>query len=263
MATISVGDVSGVAGVCSGERFGGGMGNVRVRGDVTGGTGDFTARIESSAAMGHLRMSGDVIGGSITGSASLSNSGTIFSTGRIASVTISGSLIAGNDASTGTLTSCGAIVAQNDLGPVRIGSILGNSSNPALILAEGQTEKPTSGFDTAIASLTVKGDVRFAQILAGFDLDKIPSNADAAIGAVNVGRDWVASSLVAGANNLGADDVPDGTGLNADNVNFGDVHDHLQTVDDTPLIARIASIKIKGTVTGSFAPNDHFGFVAQ
>jgi hypothetical protein len=251
------GDSSGQI-ACSGV-----MGNVSVGHGVIGGSGSSSGRIFSGGAMGHVRIAGDLIGGSIAGTASLADSGLIISGERIASVTLGGSLIAGTDASTGTLTRCGAIVAGDDLGPVKIGSILGNSTNPALISAVGQAENPTSGFDTTIASLTVKGDVRFAQILAGFDSAKTPINFDAAIGAVNVGRDWVASSLVAGANNLGADDALGGTGLNADNVNFGDVHDKLQTGDDSLFIARIASITIKGTVRGSLSSGDHFGFVAQ
>jgi hypothetical protein len=266
MGNVSVGlGITGGIGFQSGQiASDAAIGNVRVGGNVTGGAGESSGQIVSGGTMGHVRIAGDLIGGSITGSASLSNSGTIFSEKRIASVTLGGSLVAGTDTSTGTLTLCGVIVCRDDLGPVKIGSILGNSTNPALILAEGQAEKPTSGFDTAIASLTVKGDVRFAQILAGFGIAKNPSNADAAIGAVNVGQDWVASSLVAGANNLGADDATGGTGLNADNVNFGDAHDKLQTVGDTSLIARIASINIKGMVSGSLSTgDDHFGFVAQ
>jgi hypothetical protein len=39
--------------------------------------------------------------------------------------------------------------------------------------------------------------------------------------------------------------------------------DTLQTVANTGLIARIASITIKGDATGSLATGDHFGFVAQ
>jgi hypothetical protein len=95
----------------------------------------------------------------------------------------------------------------------------------------------------------VKGDVRFAQILAGFDDNQAPINADAAIGKVKVGHDWVASSLVAGAQDAGA-------------AGFG-VGDTLQSIGNTPLIARIASITIKGSVTGSLAAGDNFGFVAQ
>jgi hypothetical protein len=240
------------------------MGDVRIGGDLIGGTGGQSGFVSGSSALGHVSIGGDVIGASIVGSANLGESGEIRSFGRIASVTIAGSLIAGSDASTSEIDRSGAIVAGDDLGPLKIGgSIVGNSTNPALIIARGQKGSTTTGFDTAIASLSVGGDVRFAKILAGFTIIQNPSNADASIGAVTVGRDWVASSLVAGATNRGADDAAGGTGINRDNVNFGDGHDVHQSGGSVTLIARIAKISIKGDVGGSFAPGDHFGFVAQ
>jgi hypothetical protein len=66
---------------------------------------------------------------------------------------------------------------------------------------------------------------------------------------VKVGGDWVASDLVAGAQEAGS-------------AGFG-VGDTLQAVGDTGLIARIASIAIKGSVSGSLPVGDNFGFVAQ
>jgi hypothetical protein len=190
-----------------------------------------------------------LVGGSTVGSVLLHDSGGIFSGKRIASVTIGGSLIAGSHASAGTLSRCGFIVAEDELGPVRIGgNILGNSTHAALIMALGQDIKPTTGFDMTIASITVAGDVRYAQILAGF-YQLSPANADASIGPVTVGGDWIASSLVAGAQDSGT-------------PGFG-VGDILHSFGDTPLVARIASITIKCDVTGSLLTGDHFGFVAQ
>ena len=70
------------------------------------------------------------------------------------------------------------------------------------------------------------------------------------IGAVKIGGNWTASSLVAGVQDTGGD-------------GFG-VNDALQTTSDDPnLIARIASIAIKGVVVGTSGAGDHFGFVAQ
>jgi hypothetical protein len=245
------GDLTGGVGNYSGQVFSGGTtGDVRIGGDLTGGVGVNSGLVSSTGAIGNVRIGGDLVGGSMGGVASLNDSGEISSLGRIASVTIGGWLIAGTNVSSATLTRCGAIVAGDDLGPVKIGgSILGNNENPALIIAKGQDVKPTSGFDTAIASLTVKGDARFAKILAGFDLDQNPANADASIGAVTVGHDWVACSLVAGAQDAGA-------------AGFG-VGDMLQGVGNTALIARIARITIKGDVNGSIVTGDNFGFVAQ
>jgi hypothetical protein len=244
------GDVIGGASVSGGQvSSGGAMGDVRIGGSLIGG-GSFCGVLLSGGSMGHVRIGGDLTGGSVFGSDSLQASGEISSNGRIASVTIGGSFIAGTDASSGSLTRCGTIIAADDIGPIKIsGSIVGNSTNAALIIAKGQNVKPTTGFDIAIASLTVGGDVRFAKILAGFNLDVNPNNADASIGVVSVGRTWEASSLVAGARDVGA-------------AGFG-VGDALQTFGDTALIARIASITIKGEVSGSLAADDNFGFVAQ
>lgn len=245
------GSVIGGAGAFSGRIAGmGGLGDVRIGGDLAGGAGDFSGLLFSLGDMGDVHIGGDLIGGSVTGSATLTDSGEIRSASRIASVAIGGSLIAGSEASTGVLIRCGAIVAGDDIGPVKIrGSIIGNSTNPVVIIATGQNVKPTTGFDLAIASLAVGGDVRFANVLAGFDMTTIPTNADASIGAVSIVGDWVASSLVAGAQDSGP-------------AGFG-VGDSLQLVGNTSLVARIASITIKGAVSGSVTSADHFGFVAE
>jgi hypothetical protein len=127
------------------------------------------------------------------------------------------------------------------------GSILGNFGNSALIIAKGQEVKPATGFDVAIASVTVGGDMRFARILGGFDMDQAPANADASIGKVTVGADWVASSILAGAEEIV--DIP--------------TRYALMTVGDTSLVARIASIVIRGDVTGVHSLDDKIGFLAQ
>ncbi len=155
------GDVVGGPGNISGHISGNGLGNVQIGGDVVGGAGNSTGAVDANQGIGHVRIGSDLIGGSIADSDSLSNSGMVrSSSGRIASVTIGGSLIAGTDASTGTLDLCGAIVAGSDLGPVKIGgSIFGNRENPVLIAADGQAVKPPTGFDIAIASITIRGNV--------------------------------------------------------------------------------------------------------
>ena len=121
--------------------------------------------------------------------------------------------------------------------------------NRALIIARGQEVPPATGFDTAIASLSVGGDVRYARVLAGFDYFQALDNADASIGAVKVGGDWSASDLVAGAQDTG-------------NTGFG-LGDTLQAGGSPTVIARIASISIKGAVTGSIIVGDNYGFVAE
>ena len=120
--------------------------------------------------------------------------------------------------------------------------------------------------DVAIGSITVGHRVEFANILAGYDQTLNAVNPDAQIGTVNVGGNWVASNLVAGVKNLGADNA-DGGG--DDNINYGDIHDALITggsPDNANIISRIAKITVNGQVFGtpnSINANDHFGFVAE
>jgi hypothetical protein len=69
---------------------------------------------------------------------------------------------------------------------------------------------------------------------------------------------------VTGAQNLGADGVAGGSGVNADNVIFGNAND--VTLSDGAadgVVARIAKIVIKGSVAGTYTITDHFGFVAH
>src|SRR4051812_337396 len=80
--------------------------------------------------------------------------------------------------------------------------------------------------DVVISKITVTGRVELANILAGFNPVALgATNGDAQIGTVKVGGNWLASNIVAGSQNLGADNAVGGTGANADNVNFGDAHD--------------------------------------
>jgi hypothetical protein len=71
----------------------------------------------------------------------------------------------------------------------------------------------------------------------------------AKIGAVTVLGNWVGSNLAAGVI-AGADAL------------FGTDDDALISPAN-PLVARIASIVIKGSVAGTAAAGDHFGFVAE
>jgi hypothetical protein len=110
--------------------------------------------------------------------------------------------------------------------------------------------------DVAMGEIKVGGRVDFAHILAGYDDDLDPVNADAQIGAVTVGGDWVASNLIAGASNAGAlAKFGDGS-----DVKIAGGNDSGQT------FSKIASIKIGGFVFGTPATansGDHFGFVAE
>jgi hypothetical protein len=117
----------------------------------------------------------------------------------------------------------------------------------------------TSTTDLAIGSIRVHGSVEHANLLAGYSFDlggtgPHGNNADAQIGLVSVGGDWIASNLVAGVS-AGADGL------------FG-------TADDAKLsgagvkdlgstVSRIGQVIIGGQVRGTANAGDHFGIVAE
>jgi hypothetical protein len=243
----------GGGGPASGRiRSDGDMGNVTIGGDVRGGSADGAGQLLSDTGnIGRVKLGGWLVGGSVSAAGTLTDTGVIRAGGDIASVSMGGSLFAGSAANTGILVRSGAVIAGDVLGPVSVGgSLLGNATNPVRIVGHGGV--PVAGSeDVAISSVRVRGDAVYAEILAGFTFNLDEENADASIGGVSIGGGWIASSIVAGAEDLGA-------------AGYG-IGDALQVVSDDPLlIARIAAISIAGAVRGTAGlTTDHFGFVAQ
>ncbi|HJZ93151.1 MAG TPA: hypothetical protein VKE40_19900 [Gemmataceae bacterium] len=229
------------------------LGGATIGGSLVGGAGGFSGEVYAGGAMGAVSIGRDLVGGSATGIENVWDSGTVIAR-RIASVTIGGSMIAGVNNTTGPFYDNGAIRAEDDLGPVLIrGNLLGNATNPAIISARGSaTPKGTS--DIAIASLRVLGRVEYARILAGVDSIGTPANADAQIGAVTVGGDWIASSLAAGVNAGGNGSFGDGDDVKMSGVNVK---------DEGQVFSKIASLSIGGQVIGTAGGTDHFGIVAE
>ena len=243
------GDVIGGAGDFSGRiSSDGAITSLTIGGDVIGGAGNFSGRIFSAGAITSLKIGGNLIGGSAAGTDNLRNSGSIEAQ-RIGTLTIGGSLTAGTDTTSGTFKNNGAIRVVDDIGSVTIGNIVGNATNPAIISARGRAVPTTT--DLAIGKLTVKGRVEFAQILAGYDTNGVPVNADAQIGPVIVVGDWIASSLVAGAIGLGIDGM------------FGDADDAAIAGGNPTIASKITSLTIGGQALGTVGGADHFGIVAQ
>jgi hypothetical protein len=255
-------DIHGGAGTISGYLQGASFARVTVGGSLIGGTGTVSGAINSLGDLGPVQVAHDVVGGSINGTTgSLDQSGLIVSEGRIAGVTIGGSVISGSDTSTaGSLTNNASIRAANDIGYLTVrGGLVGNSNpngdSPVIISARGQATPGTTA-DVAIGKLTVGGRAENARILAGYDIFLTPKNADAQIGAVSVGGDWVGSTIAAGVVAGG-----DGRFGTADDVAISGAG----TTDDPARRSRVGSVKIGGLVYGTPAASgtDHFGFVAQ
>lgn len=205
--------------------------------NVTGGTG---AKI-GSATLGDL-----------SGSAGGVFAGLLRAGGDIGPVTVKGSIVGGADFS--------GIIAGGKLGKVTIGGALtsANAAKPVIISALGKIGATKAADAVAIAGLSVGTNVLNARILAGYTTSLGAANPDASIGAVTVGENWEASSIAAGVQDTSVHNdhssPADGFGRN----------DTLIAGDTTAILARIASITIKGTATGSAMPTtDFFGITAQ
>jgi hypothetical protein len=146
----------------------------------------------------------------------------------------------------------GAVRSDGKIGVVKIsGDLAASVTNAAIITARGALAPASLANALAIGSVSIGGSVEHAQILAGYDRGGVAMNADVGIGRVLIGRNWIASDLVAGTS-AGSDGLF-GTG------------DDAVIAGGNPVIARIASVVIKGTATaiGTEGGPDHFGFVAQ
>lgn len=142
-----------------------------------------------------------------------------------------------------------------DIGTATIGNIVGNNTNNALIAARANP-KATATTDLALGRLTVRGRVEYGLIIAGLDPYGPYQNADAQIGKVTVGGDWIASSIVAGA-------APGFTGYYG-NRNTGEFKMSGPNCKDVAGISsRIGGVTTAGQATGTSDGNDFFGIVAE
>jgi hypothetical protein len=197
--------------------------------NVTAPPTSFVSEIDGN--LGKLIVSSDVRGAEVK------------VTGKVNAVMVGGSFVESK------------LAASANIGAIRIrGDVVGSAATPAVISAFGKTIAPAKGLDTAIGSLTVGGRVEFARILAGYGTDGTPLNADASVGAVKVGTDWIASTLLAGT---GAGlDTYEGT-ADDEKLSGGSVQDNER------IFSTIAALTIKGQAYGTVATVDAFGIVAE
>jgi hypothetical protein len=221
---------------------------VTLGGSILASENGIFGRLEVSKADSVL-VRGNIVGGIFTGNAGGDFGGEL-DVGQVRSVVVGGSLIAGFDLSNGDVHAHGSINIETSVGSLTIkGSVVGNSTHAATINARGSG----SLSPVFIGKLTVGGSVIYANILSGYSkgADLNPSDGDGSIGSVRVGGDWIASNLVAGVVDTNGD-------------GFGNNDDDVIAVDNDPNIrSRIASIVIKGSVSGTAATGDRFAFTAQ
>jgi hypothetical protein len=239
--------MQGGAGQESGEIFTGGSAkSIVIGGSLIGGTDSGSGMIRIDGTLGAISVGGNIIGGNAA-TTFVADSGYIVAS-HIGSATVGGSVFAGavTDAG-GSLVNSGAIRATFEIGKLTVrGSLQGSTSNPVIISAGGM-ETP-GATDLAFKSIQVQGSAFNAKILAGYSPDTQPSylgtavNADAQIGSVTIGGDWVASDLIAGI-------APGADGF------FGDATDAklagVGVRDRADVISKISSIVVVGRVFGT------------
>lgn len=219
-------------------------GKITVRGSLIGGGGAESGTIEGGISVKSIAISHDLKGGGGMYSGSIyTGGGAATDNGFIGSVTIGGDVTAGSHALTG-------IIVDATLGAVKIGgNVTGTAGATAKIIAEGLLSPTTAKTALAIKSISIAGKTEFADILAGYNITGVASNADVQIGTVTV-RDWIASNLVVGVEANGG-----GFGTDDDDIFGGG--------ENAAIPSRIASIVIKGQAFGTVGGIDGFGFVAE
>lgn len=244
------GDLRGGSGMESGRIDMVNAASIFIGGSVIGGTADDTGAIEAGGTIKSLKLGGDLRSGPRPLAGTVNHSGFI-TADNLPSVTIGGSILAATNAEVGTVVDGASIRAAHSIGTFTVlGDIVGHQLGVVTISASGQATPGTST-DVAIGSLTVKGRVERANILAGVDINGVPDNADAQIGRITAGH-WIASNAVAG--------------ITSTDAFFGDLNDSATTVSDDPgITSRIGSIVIKGQLAGTASDTDAstFGFGAQ
>jgi hypothetical protein len=257
----------------------GGIGSITILGAVAGGAGAHSGSLESFGAMKNVAVRGSEMRGGDG-----DYSGAIVAhdflapgtdrPGDIGSVAISGAMISGagahsggvnvdgslRSASIGSLSGSELLVGAGPIGAGNAGKISVNGSVAGSVVrvaasvhsfAAGTLLDSTLSAGDEIGTLRVAGNVSGSQLLAGYDLRGAAVNGDAQIGKVTIEGNWTASDLVAGVEDVDAN-------------GFGNEDDRLISAgNDAAVVARIASVVINGSATGSEAGDDHFGFVAQ
>ena len=184
-----------------------GLLGLSTQGSVASHESDIEGALAKLTVKGDLRGKINILGatdGSL-GSATIGGSivsGEMVEAGIYAAAAI-GAVKIGGDIRTSS-TASAIILASGPLGTIAVGgSLVGQSGNRVVIEGFGQLTAPAKGVDLGIKSVTVKGSVEHADIFAGV----AEKNADASIGSISVGGDWIASSAVAGFYTSGVDNV--------------------------------------------------------
>ena len=173
-------------------------------------------------------------------------------------ITIGGSIHGGTIANASSAVNGGVQIFGN-IASLKIGgSILGYENDPVFILASGKTT-PAGDFN-AIGKIMIKGSAIHAYIAAGTQMDGSSSmqpptfnnfNADAGIGSIAIGGDFVHSNVFAGVKDTGTLGVGPTAGTDT------------LAVGDPARTAKIGPVVIKGGLFGDRAASYSSGFAAD
>jgi hypothetical protein len=255
------GDLLGGAGAESGRiQVNGKVGSIRILGDIKGSSASITGGVDAGGKIGRIEIMGNLEGGSGVANQVLTNSGFIAAR-AIGSFTLHGDLLAGNANGATFIASSGAIRVVKSVNQITIdGDVLGKEGSTATLSAMGGSK------GAAFKKIEITGNVRLAEILAGYDpvveqRDNIGNvtrdargrglNADAQIGSVVIRGEIEATNIVAGVG-AGADKL---FGTSDDVALTGDPVQNLDKV-----FSRIASVIVGGAAIAN--STDH-GIVAE
>ena len=202
------------------------------------------------ASLAALGLPDGKIGGAKIGGSLVSTGGPLqlFAAAGIGSLKIGGDIRTAGET---IRIDSGAAIGAISVG----GAIAGEDTAPVFITAFGQLVAPAKGTDLAINSLAVKGSVSFAILTAGTGSPDV--NADASIGAITIGGDWIASNATAGA-------APGTDGLTGNNDDVKITIGGGSVRDNAAIFSSIGSFTVKGQAFGTATPtNDMFGVVAE
>ena len=220
-----------------------GAGAVKIGGSLLGGTNSFSGELFAAAGVTSIAIGHNLQAADNPGSGTLSGEGSIEVEGNLGSIIIGGDFISGRSVGGGALQTSGVIGATGTIGAVKIGgSILGDPGHLAYITAGANG---TNGAVKAIASITVKGSVQSASLLAGYDYLFQRFNHDSGIGSVSVGGNFTGSYITAGAA-AGSDGIPGNHDDGADSA-----------------VATLGSVKIGGALTGLDGVTNAFYILAS
>ena len=240
ITTLTIGgSIVGGFGEESGVVFARAIGAATLGGSILGGVGDGSGVLEVLNVLTTLAVNGDLVGGLGEGSGRIVGSRN--DGASLGVIMIGGSILGGGIFSTGSI---GAIAVGGDL--------LGTDFVTAGIAAEGLGFfVPQPAGTPHIGSIAIGGSAEHASILGGFDATLSPTNADAQIGRIVIGGDFIASNIVAGI-------APDIDG------NFGTTDDTIIPGGSSAIVSRIAKVVVLGQALGDpSATDDSFAIEAQ